>query len=149
MVKVLSLMAIILFSFSCANQAEEQNTTQQTKKQFDVHQSSEMALLMRKMESVLKATKDSIQSENNYASLDFNMEQLLTATVFDPSKKGPAFDGFAHNFLEQISALENAKPEEREKIFNATVNTCITCHQAFCPGPIVTIKKLKIQEKPL
>ncbi len=56
------------------------------------------------------------------------------------------FDGLAENFQFSAMMARSAQPGDEALNFNALVNSCIKCHQAFCPGPIKRIQKLKLPE---
>jgi hypothetical protein len=150
-ISILSVLCLVILSFQACQENTESATIgspeNKKKTQFDVHENSEMAIFMRDMEARFKALRDSISQNEGYASINLDMGKIFTAEIFDPSKSGPQFDGFAHNFLSLVETLERAESEqEKKKIFNNAVEGCIACHKAYCPGPITAIKKLKINE---
>ncbi|MGY6561861.1 MAG: hypothetical protein ACXITV_07120 [Luteibaculaceae bacterium] len=140
------LALFIAFGVGCAGDANKNKKTKDKELVLDIHENSEMALYMRSMEQVFYQLKDSLEQDGDISNFDLNFEKLFTAQIFDPSKTGPMFDGFAHNFLDltaKLQAIDEA--QERKKAFNIAVEGCMACHKAYCPGPITAIKKLKIE----
>jgi len=45
--------------------------------------------------------------------------------------------------LEQLRASPKGATET---LFQGLVESCMNCHRAFCPGPIVRIKKLYLKD---
>lgn len=113
---------------------------------FDDYKASPLAALMRKMDAEMNIAKRMILAENGNLSDSVSLayDSIKTATPTDPTVKTDVFAGMADAFLFNVQALQKADPHNRKDIFNTTVSSCISCHQEFCPGPIVRIKKLKL-----
>ena len=113
---------------------------------FDDYKASPLAALMRKMDAEMNIAKRMILAEhgNLSDSVSLAYDSIKTATPTDPTVKTDVFAGMADAFLFNVQALQKADPHNRKDIFNTTVSSCISCHQEFCPGPIVRIKKLKL-----
>lgn len=106
---------------------------------------SELAILMRNMQDELMAAKNEIPSGEfpNY-SLVKKFGSIKTATPTDAKNSGPVFQSFASKFLADMKSFEEAAPENKVKIFNGMVQSCLDCHQEYCHGPMVAIRKLKL-----
>ena len=103
---------------------------------------SELALLMRAMYEDGEALKATLESGKLPKVMKEHMK-MLTAEATEPEKAAsPEYKAFAQSYLQTLEALEQAAPEDRMEIYDNLVNSCMTCHQALCPGPMVRIKKL-------
>ena len=109
------------------------------------NEDSELALLMRKLYLDADSIKRLIENDKGTISNDFiaEIEKVHTAIPTDPTIKTPEFEAF-NKLL--ISTARTVQENEIDKVsgFNSLVSRCIDCHQSFCPGPIVRIKKLEI-----
>lgn len=107
---------------------------------------SELALLMREIYN----TTDSIKAQAaqnrpvDLEKLKALIANLKTATPTDPNVHGEVFNGFAEKMSLQISNLKS--DSSFVVTFNNLVNSCVDCHNEFCPGPIKKINKLRFSE---
>jgi len=105
----------------------------------DPNGTSELQLTMRDMydyfEDVKKELAAGIKPENIKA-----FKHIMTDT---PTEKGKnvteVYKAMAQSYF---MAVENMNLEKNQEAFNQIVNTCMSCHQQVCPGPMVRIKKL-------
>lgn len=105
---------------------------------------SELALLMRAMDKDMQAIKQAIISDKRLPYVYKRFKAIRVAQPTDASVKTPQFTNIANLLLSNTKKLYNAK--ETSKTYNLLVNNCMACHQSYCPGPIVRIKKLRIPE---
>lgn len=111
---------------------------------FDEYKASELAALMRKMDADMRIYREHLLSGKfNNDTLSFDYSAIKTATPTDPTVRGDMFNGMADAFLNNVNSLKNDDQDPKE-IFNVAVASCLSCHEQFCPGPMVRIKKLKI-----
>ncbi len=74
-------------------------------------------------------------------SLLFGYDKILTAEATNPKEINSTYKGFARGWLLEVEGLrQNATMEN----YNVVMSACVNCHQAFCPGPITKIEKLKL-----
>lgn len=112
---------------------------------FDEYKASELAVLMRKMDADMNTLRDKILHQQfSSDSLQFDYSNIKTATPTDPTVKTDIFAGMADAFLLNMEKLKSHGGNDPGSIFNAAVSSCLTCHEQFCPGPMVRIRKLKI-----
>jgi hypothetical protein len=106
---------------------------------------SELALLMRQLYFDADTIKQLIVNEEGNISdeLIAELERIHTATPTDPEVKTDEFKAYNELMINQAKALKETTANKKDA-FNLFVNRCIDCHQSFCPGPIVRIKKLVI-----
>ena len=105
-------------------------------------QDSELALLMRKIHADAKVMRSDLINEDRDLVYDPSIEFILNASPTRPSVQGPDFEAFSKYYIQKTQELvENGDEED----YNKMVESCIACHQEFCPGPIKTINKLRIR----
>ena len=143
--KATSLLLMMLL-FSCSTQEEECNSKKNTNVS-NPNGDSELALAMRKVFDQTEEIKESLKKGDlvippNYIE---NLKKFHTATPTDPEVKISEFYGFVNAIDKIASELDHAKSlDEQKKQYSRIIETCILCHQSFCPGPIRRINKLKI-----
>lgn len=130
---ILSIIAILLFKCDQHN-IEERFIYEE--------QDSELALLMREIHSQAKVLKTHIVKDESLPSYNNNIDFIVDATPTKENVKGVEFDAMALYFLQMNEDLY-AHPDKEK--YNEMVESCVACHQSFCPGPIKTIKKLTIK----
>ncbi|HCA83061.1 MAG TPA: hypothetical protein DEP18_04690 [Flavobacteriales bacterium] len=148
--KSLLVLGLILVLVACSSGEEEADAEKRKadslaaceKPVFDEYKASELADLMRKMDADMRIYREHLE-KGRIDSLDLSMDYstLKTATPTDPTVKTDVFAGMADAYLFNVGKLRE-RPENAQEIFNTTVNSCLTCHQQFCPGPMVRIRKL-------
>lgn len=103
---------------------------------------SELAQLMRRMESQTELWKSEIQeAKDSLSPMPGIYETLKTASVTEPEMKNEHFDAFADDFIRYASDLVKAPKKERKTAFNTMVGGCMACHGQMCPGPMKRIGK--------
>ena len=132
--------------FACSeNQEEETICAEPAVSAVNPNGDSELALLMRQLYLDADSVKQLIISGEGTVSDEFilELEKVHSAIPTDSTVKTPEFDAFNTLLINQAKALQD-DPENGVEVFNQLVKRCIDCHQSFCPGPIVKIKKLTI-----
>ena len=93
---------------------------------------------------------DSIKLQNkqhkpvDIKSIKKILANLKTAVPTDSSVHGDVFNAFADRLTLEFNSIET--DSNFIFTFNNMVNSCVDCHNEFCPGPIKKINKLKITE---
>lgn len=105
--------------------------------------SSELSLLMRKMEKQLVDARADVIKGTYKGSYPKEFDQLKTAAPTDAGTKTENYDIFADLYLSSVKNFVAAKTNQVQAYDNV-VNTCLACHSQHCPGPVGRIKKLKI-----
>ena len=107
---------------------------------------SELALLMRQLFNDADSIKQLIEAGQGSVPVEFieAIERVHTADPTDPEVKTDQFTAFNDMMKAQAERLKESTENQVEE-FNNFVNSCISCHQVVCPGPIKRIKKLKIK----
>ncbi len=105
---------------------------------------SELAALMRTMQADLKAAGEAIALRQPVPKMLATHARIRCAWPTTPSDRTPQFDAFAQSYLAAVAALEAAPPEQARPALNRVLDTCKSCHQQTCPGPIAAIEKLRL-----
>lgn len=103
---------------------------------------SPMAKLMREMLKFIKEEKAQIEAGKEPLPFPKKFEKIKTAKITAGKKLSNDHERYLTAFLNELNAYYKAKnTNERKQALNALINTCITCHEEECPGPIQTIKE--------
>lgn len=102
---------------------------------------SELALLMRSIHEDAKAIRKVIKNKMIEHDPQSDFDFILIATPTKENVQGPEFEAMARYYLEKNAQLLE---EQDQHSYNEMVESCVACHQSFCPGPIKTIQKLYI-----
>lgn len=146
MKKILFLLPLIawIVMASCSQGKTENPPTSQ--KSLNPNGDSELALLMRQMYEVGMQMKDHIQKGEKPAP-DIPYQTILTATPTDEAfTSDPNFPDFAQSYIDAMDNLKKAENDNVHLFYTSMVNTCMNCHQDMCPGPMVKIKKLYLED---
>lgn len=150
MKKVLLLGALIAIVAACATQGDQT----QTKKDEVPHDSitvingverSELALLMRKMYDEMALVKDSLK-EGHTVRTHFleEFKRIQHAHATEPEKIDETYQALAEAFLFTYEQFEVSQ-EKQVEAFNQMLQNCLVCHENKCPGPVKSIKKLRVK----
>ena len=106
---------------------------------------SELALLMRKMLVQLEKENAFILNQKVAGEYPIEFEKIFTSKASSQNAKGDDFNEFASLYIMSLKHYYEADSLNRVNAFNNTVNSCISCHQSECPGPIKKIEKFLIK----
>lgn len=147
--KGLSFLVIGCFLFCTASsctQSEESCAAPEKKTIYNPNGDSELALLMRDMFDEGMRVKTDVASGKRPLP-NWDADAIFTAHATQPEKAAsPEFKAYAQSFLEAAKAMEDASPEAYRESYQSMVKTCVACHQEVCPGPIVKINKMLLDE---
>ncbi len=133
------LSAVVSLAIAGCAQLQEQTSEVEQK-------SSELALLMRQLHEDSKLMKAIIESNDDLSGhFPEYVKGLKTAEPTDQKVVGENFNAMSDNYVYNLEQLFSADKNNQKEQFNLVVQSCIKCHRSFCPGPIKTIKKLKIK----
>lgn len=132
-----SFLSIIFLFVQCSHSAE--------KKPLNPNGDSELALLMRNMNTSTSSLKELIKQGKLPDRFPEEFLRIHKAVPTDSTVKGPVFDAFASNYLNGLNELYKSPKEQLSVNYNAVVQRCVDCHRQFCPGPIKAINKLTLE----
>jgi hypothetical protein len=106
---------------------------------------SPLSKLMREMAGDMKKLRASTIEGKVYTKWGKSYDKINTAKPSADSKKGEHFEEYSTVFLNQVERTKQAKTAtEIKPAYNLLVQSCIRCHETYCPGPITMLKKLAI-----
>lgn len=102
---------------------------------------SPMAKLMREMLDYLKEEKLRIEAAKPPLPFPKNFINIRKAKMTSGKMKAKEHQQYMNSFMQELGDYYQAVDSvERRQSFNVLINTCITCHEEECPGPIQAIK---------
>lgn len=140
MKKGIGLLVICIAMLSC----NFVNNKDQVYKEPLMYQPTEMALLMRKMYEVNKVVKTQIINKDSLLTFPEEFSTIHSAVLTNSFERDKEFDSLAKVFIDHQKATFSSSSDSVVYHFNKSVNTCITCHETRCVGPIPKMKKLLI-----
>lgn len=150
MKKVICISPFILIGFcillnACDQKVESRQEESIEEVALNPNGDSELALLMRGMYDEADRIRHQIEN-NEKVTVELNHLNILTAHTTEAGKANSAeFKAFASIYLKRLEELKTAEDSEKVGHYQSLIESCMSCHQAICPGPIVRIKKLRIR----
>lgn len=145
MKKILAISIVVFMTFllTCTN--VEQSSDYLPPIQPNPNGDSELALLMRDMFDDGMRMKQLIKAGKTPEVIE-NFEKIHSAQATEPDKAASKkFKLFADAYLNSLENLKDASTGEIKDLYNGVVESCMSCHRAMCPGPMVRIKKLYLK----
>ncbi|TXG35210.1 hypothetical protein [Seonamhaeicola maritimus] len=139
--KVVVSCLILLFVFGCKDNEEKPKE----KKELIMVKPSEMANLMNEMYAYNLSLKQQVRDGkilNEFPEIFLNIH---SAILTDPSDRDSLFEVNSKLFIKTQKALFKSNTDNILVNYNNVVNSCISCHEVTCMGPIPRIKKLYIK----
>jgi cytochrome c556 len=139
----LYLVAVIFVS-ACAETPVEEEVVAVEKKNFEMYELSEMSAIMQHMYQINEQLKARIESGEELGTYSESFDRILEAEMTKGKDMDDFFKTHAESFLkDQRSIYEN--PAQAKELYNQAINSCISCHEVKCTGPIEKIEKLFIK----
>lgn len=108
------------------------------------NQDAPLALLMREMFLDMESIKISIEEGKAISTYIEEHKKLLTARPTDPGVKIENFQIMGISYLAGLKQLELSSSDALLDNYKSLVNSCLACHNNFCPGPVKRINLLKL-----
>jgi hypothetical protein len=137
---------VSMFLIACSGSTEGSTSPTETAKVTNPNGMSEMSLIMEDWYNAMKNISDKLNSGNKVKSIpDAEAKDIYKAKTSKPNIHGKEFDAFVQSYFYNYSQIEKAGSVEEQKTeFNLAVKSCLNCHEQFCHGPMVRIKKLTV-----
>jgi hypothetical protein len=132
-----------LFTFLLLSCQNEKSSSEKAIKY--PNQDAPLALLMREMYLDMEEIRETVANKESIKSYLDKHRELLTALPTDPQVKDATFQMMGNAYLNSLESLENSSQELLGENYMTLVNTCLGCHQQYCPGPIKRINKLIVE----
>ncbi len=140
-------LAFFALIYGCQQTEAPATTTETTTEEAAVmYEPSELANLMRSMYEDNMELKKQIEQGVIPASFPEDFYKIHTAAATKPENINDTYKAFADKYLADMEQVVASDEASVKRNFNEMVNTCVSCHQVFCQGPIPKIKKLTIAE---
>ena len=153
--KKLTAGLLVLFSFtlivlSCSKEQgkKDANTASKPKKEFEMREMSEMALIMRSMELHMVKWQAAF-SNNSLPNRAYPKEFVgfAKANMTDGFNRDDRFNELAIEFEQRLDSFKNNSSLSGAKgEYKLLVESCITCHDDYCSGVSSRLEKLKLPE---
>lgn len=145
MKKILAISTVVFLTFFLACTDVEQSSDHLPPIQPNPNGDSELALLMRDMFDDGMRMKQLIKAGKVPEVIE-NFRKIHSAQATEPEKvASEKFKLFADAYLNSLENLKDASTGEVKELYNGVVESCMSCHRALCPGPVVRIKKLYLK----
>lgn len=103
---------------------------------------SELTLLMRKMYDDIALMKTAVKKRKKIATT-VQHDLLLSATPTEGKQTHtPAYRAMGQAYLKALNDLLAATPDQAKDRYKKLIDSCMSCHTAFCPGPKMRIEQL-------
>jgi hypothetical protein len=107
--------------------------------------SSELAQLMRDMQTYTNQAKEDVKSGKPAAAFPAGFNKLHTAKITEGVEKSEYYSSFADLYIMSVKNYSSSAPAQRVETYNNMVAACLACHSQHCPGPVKVIKKMAIE----
>jgi hypothetical protein len=157
--KIILLGALTVYGLSALFACKEQSSTAKEEegrtwrmenaaelKRLYPNGGEELAWLMRELTHKLEAYKTelSLNTDAEIPEVLAVMQEIHGAPSIRKEAGSTAFVGMTNALIYQFEKFQQAEGEERIKQYNLLIQNCEACHQAYCPGPIKRIEKLRL-----
>ncbi|MCK5400779.1 MAG: hypothetical protein KAJ28_04025 [Flavobacteriaceae bacterium] len=140
----LLLSCCIIFLVACHSPKKEEIAKKETV--YEMYKPSEMAILMNDMYLFNEKVKAQIIAGEELEEFPSKFLKIHTAKLTKPSGRDDFFNAFSELYIDQGQEVFNTNKNDQVLKYNIAINTCVSCHQQKCTGPIPKIKKLLIKE---
>jgi cytochrome c556 len=130
------------FFVSCTESKPEETAEEW---QPDMYEASELVMVMREMYDDNLKLKEEIAKGIVPAEVPERYRDILTATATNPDELNDLYYAMAQKYLSDYEALTKADASTVQEKYNILINTCVSCHQNYCLGPIPKIEKLYLK----
>lgn len=148
--KLLTFTALLAFWACNSPQAQTEAVEAEEVEAPKMREYSELAGIMTSMHAYHGLLKDSVMAgAKTLPPPPIDLQRIHTAEATDSRELDGNFHDLAAQFIRLLDSVREVRIEDRLAVYNASVATCVECHQTRCPGPIPRIKKLQIKQQAL
>lgn len=142
--KKICYVILSCFFISC-NPVEKKQENIIIKKGDAFYKQSEMAALMLLMYEKNAENKKIILEGKQPKEFPKEFLKIHTAKLTDSTDRKIEFKAYSDFYIENLKKVFEPSKESLKTKHNNVINSCVTCHQTTCIGPIQKIKKLLIR----
>jgi len=99
--------------------------------------------VMYQLDSEAKVLRERILKKKSLGVFTDSIQDMHIAIPTDPDEMTPEFHQMASYSLNLRKEIYRAK--HPKQIYQKYIQSCITCHETHCPGPIRRIEQLKLK----
>ncbi|HYG53184.1 MAG TPA: hypothetical protein VD905_19930 [Flavobacteriales bacterium] len=140
----------LLFVYACSSSDGKKDTEncQKPTAVTNPNGMSEMSQIMEDWYAAMKTAGDSIRAGKMATNIpEFDKQKALNAQTSKTNMKKENFDSFTETFFFNYTNFRKATDGYQQAMeYNLTVKACVNCHEQYCHGPLVRIKKLAIAD---
>lgn len=138
------ILSLMLLVFACADIDSSKSSLPPI--QPNPNGDSELALLMRDMFDDGMRMKGQIENGDKLEVVG-KFDKIHTAQATEPEKAASEkYTRYSYVYLDILEQLKVSSEEDTRILFQGLVESCMNCHRAMCPGPMVRIKKLYLKK---
>lgn len=109
---------------------------------FSPNEDSELALLMRFMYDDMDRVKDELKA-GKHPRITFPADELFTAEPTDENQvASEKYHLLGKAFLAAVKQFQDSDYSQLSEHYEVLVESCMSCHQYSCPGPMRRIRNL-------
>ena len=135
------LFLVLLILFSCGS---DQSKVRLEEGIMYPNEDAPLALLMREMFLDMEEIRISVEEGKTIRTFIEEHKKLLIAKPTDARVKTETFQTMGISYLAGLKQLEQSREEALLENYKSLVNSCLACHNNFCPGPVKRINLLKL-----
>lgn len=143
MKKKLYILILIPFLFFCGQ--EEVSCDKPKQEKSVMYSPSELALLMKDMYKTNESWKAVIEQGNVPEEFPVEHKNIITAKSSNARAQSDFYNSMAIAYLNKVESVISSDSTTVKANFNSMINTCVSCHEQICQGPISRINKLHIK----
>ncbi len=142
------IVCVFLFVYACSSEKEKKEKTVCAKpgEVTNPNGMSEMSQIMEDWYTSMKIISEELRAGRMVKNVtSFDEQKVLVAKTTKTDLKKEQFEAFSHSFFYNYNEIVKASSlEDQRDKFNLTVTACVNCHEQYCHGPMVRIKKLSV-----
>ena len=109
---------------------------------FSPNEDSELALLMRFMYDDMDRIKSELKA-GKHPRITFPADELFTAEPTDENQVSSYdYELLGKSFLAAVKQFQESDYSQLSEHYEVLVESCMSCHQYSCPGPMRRIRNL-------
>lgn len=136
-------ISLFCIGFILACGSEETNKSQRTSSSvFSPNEDSELALLMRFMFDDMDRVRSELKA-GKHPIITFPAKELFSAEPTDENQvSSDHYHLLGQAFLAAVNQFQQSDYSQLSEHYEVLVESCMSCHQHSCPGPMRRIRNL-------
>ncbi len=134
-------LSCLVFILACGSEKVNEES-HQTPSVFSPNEDSELALLMRFMYDDMYRLRAEIKA-GKHPKITFPAKELFTAEPTDENQvSSDHYHLLGKAFLAAVNQFQESDYSQLSEHYEVLVESCMSCHQYSCPGPMRRIRNL-------